>query len=389
MKKILLIRFSALGDVAMLSPVVRLLAERHPELEVTVLSRPFCEPLFGGMTGNVRFMGRDIKNDYKGLRGLFRLFRELDREGFDCIMDMHDVLRTKVLRKLFRLHGYRVYKINKRRELRKVITAQGSRKQLRQLPTSFENYAEVIRKAGLGDVLDVLDVLCNAIAEKAEKEGAEKEGAEKEGVEKEGVKKEGVKKEGVKKEGAEGKGARLIGIAPFAAHQGKIYPIERMEKVIALLGECKRNAVKDSYETLRYENENKVNVILFGGGGDERAKMQEWADKYPHVHLASEYCKNLSEELELMSRLDVMVSMDSANMHLASLVGTRVVSIWGATHPFAGFLGWGQRMDDCIQRDDLACRPCSIYGNRPCLRGDLACMDIAPSLIIERLKIEN
>ena len=363
MKKILLIRFSALGDVAMLSPVVRLLAERHPELEVTVLSRPFCEPLFGGMTGNVRFMGRDIKNDYKGLRGLFRLFRELDREGFDCIMDMHDVLKTKVLRKLFRLHGYRVYKINKRRELRKVITAQGSRKQLRQLPTSFENYAEVIRKAGLGDVL------CNAIAEKAEKEGAEKEG--------------------VKKEGAEGKGARLIGIAPFAAHQGKIYPIERMEKVIALLGECKRNAVKDSYETLRYENENKVNVILFGGGGDERAKMQEWADKYPHVHLASEYCKNLSEELELMSRLDVMVSMDSANMHLASLVGTRVVSIWGATHPFAGFLGWGQRMDDCIQRDDLACRPCSIYGNRPCLRGDMACMDIAPSLIIERLKIER
>ena len=87
-----------------------------------------------------------------------------------------------------------------------------------------------------------------------------------------------------------------------------------------------------------------------------------------------------------MSHLDVMISMDSSNMHLASLTDTPVVSIWGATHPFAGFLGWRQTTDNAIQIS-LDCRPCSIFGNKPCLRGDYACMqNIAPETIVEKVK---
>ena len=328
MKNILLIRFSALGDVAMLAPVVREVARENGDAEFTVLSRPMCEPLFENIGENVHFIGRDVKKDYNGLKGLYRLFRELDQMHFDCVCDMHDVLRTKVLRKFFRLHGYKVYKINKHRELRKVITAEGDKKKLIQLPTAFENYQSVLKECGLNDNsnLNHNEMPISRNAELSTKK---------------------------------------VGIAPFAAHQGKIYPLERMEEVVRMIL-C---------------NDIAKNIILFGGGGEERAKMQEWADKYPNVHLASEYCKNLREELQLMKSLDVMLTMDSANMHLASLVGTRVVSIWGATHPYAGFLGWGQSMDDCIQRSDLKCRPCSIYGNKPCLRGDMACMDIAPEII--------
>ena len=91
----------------------------------------------------------------------------------------------------------------------------------------------------------------------------------------------------------------------------------------------------------------------------------------------------LAAELELMRGLDVMLSMDSANMHLASLVGTRVVSVWGATHPYAGFLGWGQRAEDCVQKD-LPCRPCSIYGSKPCRYGDYRCLNsITPEEIVK------
>ncbi len=328
MKNILLIRFSALGDVAMLAPVVREVARENGDAEFTVLSRPMCEPLFENIGENVHFIGRDVKKDYNGLKGLYRLFRELDQMHFDCVCDMHDVLRTKVLRKFFRLHGYKVYKINKHRELRKVITAEGDKKKLIQLPTAFENYQSVLKECGLNDNsnLNHNEMPISRNAELSTKK---------------------------------------VGIAPFAAHQGKIYPLERMEEVVRMIL-C---------------NDIAKNIILFGGGGEERAKMQEWADKYPNVHLASEYCKNLREELQLMKSLDVMLTMDSANMHLASLVGTRVVSIWGATHPYAGFLGWGQSIDDSIQRNDLKCRPCSIYGNKPCLRGDMACMDIAPEII--------
>ena len=82
---------------------------------------------------------------------------------------------------------------------------------------------------------------------------------------------------------------------------------------------------------------------------------------------------------------ELWVSMDSANMHLASLVGTRVVSIWGGTHPYAGFLGWNQKAENCIQLD-MPCRPCSVYGNKSCLRSDYACLNgIAPNQILEKL----
>ena len=81
--------------------------------------------------------------------------------------------------------------------------------------------------------------------------------------------------------------------------------------------------------------------------------------------------------------------MDSGNMHLAALSGTRVLSIWGATHPDAGFGPWGQGDEGIIQvpADVLTCRPCSVFGNVPCWRGDLACLnDISVDVVAERVR---
>jgi ADP-heptose:LPS heptosyltransferase len=87
-----------------------------------------------------------------------------------------------------------------------------------------------------------------------------------------------------------------------------------------------------------------------------------------------------------MNQMDLMVSMDSANMHLASLVNTPVISIWGATHPYAGFYGFNQDESNAIQID-LPCRPCSIFGNKPCCRGDYACLrQITPEMIVKKVE---
>lgn len=137
-------RFSALGDVAMLSPVVREYALQHPEDSVTVLSVPFCAPLFEDIAPNVSFLGRAVKTQYRGIMGLFRLFKELHAMHFDRIVDAHDVLRTKVLRQYFRLRGYEVRVIDKHRSERRQLTAEPGKKVLRQLPTSFENYAQAL-----------------------------------------------------------------------------------------------------------------------------------------------------------------------------------------------------------------------------------------------------
>lgn len=126
-------------------------------------------------------------------------------------------------------------------------------------------------------------------------------------------------------------------------------------------------------------------VFLFGGGKAEKEKLEAWEKRYPQtVSLAGKL--KMTEELALMSRLDAMVSMDSANMHLASLVGTPVISVWGATHPAAGFMGWGQSEENAVQLD-LECRPCSIYGNKPCRRGDYACLESIQAVdILNKIK---
>ena len=389
-------RFSALGDVAMLSPVVREYALQHPEDSVTVLSVPFCAPLFEDIAPNVSFLGRAVKTQYRGIMGLFRLFKELHAMHFDRIVDAHDVLRTKVLRQYFRLRGYEVRVINKHRSERRQLTAEPGKKVLRQLPTSFENYAEALWGGDFSGLSGGSGFSgfsgYSGYSGHSGLSGYSGDSSD-----------SGPLPQGGGREGA----AASYGVAPFAAHKGKIYPTEKMEQVVELLSRNGR-------------------VVLFGGKGEEEDIMRAWAKKYNNVELARDVISKdggsgfsgysgvsghsglssdsgasrplppgggrvgavgrtsgLAAELELMRGLDVMLSMDSANMHLASLVGTRVVSVWGATHPYAGFLGWGQRAEDCVQKD-LPCRPCSIYGSKPCRYSDYRCLNsITPEEIVK------
>jgi len=126
-------------------------------------------------------------------------------------------------------------------------------------------------------------------------------------------------------------------------------------------------------------------LFLFGASGQEAAQLASWEQEFPATkNMAGQL--ELNKELQVISNLDLMITMDSANMHLASLVNTPVISIWGATHPFAGFLGWGQSFENVVQAD-LSCRPCSVFGNKTCFRGDYACLqEIQPEQIVQRVR---
>ena len=342
MKHLLLIRFSALGDVAMLVPVVASLMKQYPDIHVTVLSKPFARSLFEGLSPNVSFMSADLKKDYRGLSGLNALYRRLAAKNFTAVADMHDVLRTKYLRFRFHLCGFHVAHIDKHRKGKHLLCSEKNKVKVQQ-PTSFENYAAVLAKLGYPVSLEFHSIF----------------------GEKGGNLRQLMPLIGEKK-----KFQRWIGIAPFAAHKGKIYPLEKMEPTIEQL-------IK-AYPSCR--------IFFFGGGGKERETLDSWAKRYANCTNASAVLGGMRNELILMSHLDVMISMDSGNMHLASLVGTKVVSIWGATHPYAGFMGWNQSEENAVQLD-MACRPCSVYGNKPCLRGDYACMnDIRPEMIVVKIK---
>ena len=339
---ILIIRFSALGDVAMLVPVVHALATQYPQLRITVLSRGFARAFFDGLAPNVGFMETDQKKEFNGITGLNALYRRLKAKHFTAIADMHGVLRTHYLRMRFHLDRFHVAHIDKHRAGKRKLT-KSSGKRMVQQPTSFENYAEVLSRLGYPIRLEFNSIFppTGGNLRLLDPGFQEKKTFEK-----------------------------WIGVAPFAAHQGKVLPPETTKAVIQMLLQKHPNA----------------HLFLFGGGKKEREFFSQWCEEMPRCRDASALLHGLHEELILMSHLDVMVSMDSANQHLASLVGTPVVSVWGATHPYTGFLGWGQTRDNVVQVD-LPCRPCSIYGNKPCARGDWACLKaITPEMVVERVE---
>lgn len=339
MARILIIRFSALGDVAMTIPVIHSFATQYPQHEITVLSRAAWQPLFRGLPANVRFFGADLKGIHHGWRGLNTLYGELKKLGFDAVADFHRVLRSEYLSLRFRLSGIPVAFICKGRAGKKKLVRRRHKVFVPQ-KSSFERYADVLKELGFPVSLDFASVYG-------------RDGGSWADIEPVTGRKEGKK---------------WIGIAPFAKHEGKIYPLEQMEQVVA-----------------HFAADSRMTVFLFGGGEKERAVFDRWANRYPSVcSMAGRL--DMQQEQNLMSHLDVMLSMDSANMHLASLVGTPVVSVWGATHPYAGFMGWHQSQADAVQLD-MPCRPCSVFGQKVCWRGDYACLrNIRPEQLIGKVE---
>ena len=346
MKKehILVIRFSAMGDVAMTVPVVWSLAQQYPNVRITMLSRSFAKSLFENLAPNVGFMEADLKKEYHGIKGLNALYRRLAAKQFTAVADLHSVLRSEYLRMRFNMGHFRVAHINKHRKGRRRITSANHKMLVRQ-PTSFDNYAEVFSKLGYPVEITFKSIFANCPGGKGDLSELPMLNAQ-----------FSVDK------------SPLIGIAPFAAHEGKVYPPRLMQQVIEQL----------------LQQHPQAQIFLFGRGEQEEKYFSEWCRQYPQCTNVSKMVNSLRQELILISHLNVMISMDSSNMHLASLTGTPVVSVWGATHPYAGFMGWGQNEENAIQLD-MACRPCSIYGQKPCKRGDYACMNnIKPETIVEK-----
>lgn len=326
--KILIIRFSAMGDVAMTAPVLKEFTRDYPETELLVVSRALFKPFFEDIP-NLIFYPFEAKKQHKGLLGLIRLFIALRKQHITAVADLHNNLRSRILSILFFFTGVKTARINKGRNEKQQLTRKQD-KLLRPLKLTVLRYAEVFD--ALGYPFELKNQLASPLAEPLNDEAFAFLPYP--------------------------KTKNWIGISPFAQHQQKVYPLQKMEIVLLALASAGHQ------------------LFIFGGSEAEKQIACQWEQK--HGNITSTVKKlSLKDELKLISNLDLMLSMDSSGMHLASLKNIPVVSIWGATHPYAGFLGYGQSEKNAVQID-LYCRPCSVYGNVPCYRGDFACMNNLP-----------
>lgn len=344
-QRILVLRFSAMGDVVLLVPVLRSLVAAHPRVHITVATRPRYAAFFTGID-RVSVFEADVDLEYAGFFGLRDLFRDLFRRGdFDFVIDLHDHVRTMVIRSLFKLFGEDIVVFDKGRHEKKAFTRKEN-KITDPLPHTVDRYKAVFEKAGFTFPMLPPPYL---LPPKADTQSLEAWL---------------MSKQLEKKE-------TWIGIAPFSMHLSKIWPLENYQALLEIL-----------------TNMFPVKFFFFGGGDEEIEFFNSLAEKFPKHSVVAAGILKIQEEIALIQKLDLMLCVDSSNMHLAVLSGAPVLSLWGGTHPDVGFGPYQQNEQSVLQisRTELPCRPCSVYGKETCLRGDFACMHwIKPEAVAERI----
>ena len=313
MKKghILVIRLSALGDVAMTVPVLKKLTETYPELKITILTRTFFAPLFDDLP-NVEVYEADVKGRHKGFAGLKRLSGELRERNVDAVADLHHVLRSMILKGFLQLHGIPVKQINKGRAEKKALTREKN-KIFKQLKSTHQRYADVF--AALGYPIELTDITF--------------------------PQKKTLSPALMDIVGTASK--KWLGIAPFAQHNSKMYPQDLMKEVLKALG-----------------SNDRIKIFLFGAGESESTVLKQWEKDFQNVvNMAGKV--SFREELALISNLDAMLSMDSGNGHLAANFGIPVISLWGLTHPYTGFAPFNQPASNSLLPDLHSTHPEPCY----------------------------
>lgn len=332
-KSVLITSFSMITDAAMAVPIVYPMCEANPQVSFVLATAKQHAEIFVNRPANLIVLGIDL-DKYKGITGPMKLASNLQhRYAFHAVANLHADFRTTLMSLVLKHKGLMVATVDK-------ISKVKPRDMSKSLPpTVHMRYLDVFRQLGLKAGDEFKSIFAHGEPPRSAMIPAKDESD------------------------------RWIAIAPFASHKGKEYPLEQMQLVIA--------------EMSRWHN---CHIFLLGGGKKERDLLDPIMHRYSNVLSLPHIKHGIADELALLARCDVMVTMDSANMHMASLVELPVVSVWGATHPACGFLGWHQAQRDTVQLE-LDCRPCSVFGNKKCRYGDYHCMrDISPELILEKVK---
>ncbi|PCJ62658.1 MAG: glycosyl transferase [Planctomycetota bacterium] len=326
LKTILVLRLSSMGDVAMTVPILKCFLNNYKDYQIVLVTKPLFTAFFQN-TERLISVPIDTKKEYKGLNGIRKFCNELSKEyKFELIIDLHNVIRSRLIS--FFIKKVKSFNIDKgRKEKKKMIRLK--EKDRTPLKHMSDRYYQVFVQAGFTFLINghlyvntdrPKENVCQEIFDSTKV---------------------------------------VIGIAPFALHKGKQWPEKNMKELLK-----------------QFDDLDRCKIILFGGY-DEEEKLEEFAKPFANIfNIAGKY--SLNDELNVIKNVKLMITMDSSNMHMSWLMATRVLSIWGGTHPDIGFAPLGDNLDlmTQISVEELPCRPCSVFGNVTCHRGDYACLEM-------------
>ena len=337
-RNVLVMRLSVLGNVAMTIPVLYSVCKANPDTRFIMLTKKWPASMFHDRPANLKVVDFDVKENHRGLFGLLKLAAQLYKlYDIDAVADLHNVSGTWIIDAYLRARGAKIARLDREKPKRKALVTHKTKDPVTPI---HERYRWVFRELGF-ETPDNFTHLYEGREMPQSSIVPQKE-----------------------------PGHRWIAISPFSSHRQKAYPLEQMEKVIAELSK------RENYW-----------IFLMGGGKAEKIALRPIARKYPHVISMAEIKHRFIDEYALFAKCDLMLTMESANMHLASLVDLQAMTVWGPTSPACGYLGYNQVVEDDIQLD-MDCRPCSITGDKPCKFGDFRCLKNIPPEYITQHVIE-
>lgn len=338
MKTAVVLRFSAMGDVILLLPSLWQVLSENADLEIVIVSKPEFSSFFTGHS-RLHFKGVSLRDTYKGFWGTLRLAAFVLSLRPSLVIDQHQSIRSTICRWYAGFYGIPTAVIRKEKWAKIGVTRRFWKTKKNFLPL-IERYADTWRRAGwLSAVsLDTNKVFIHP-SESIEQQIPRKN-----------------------------RGEKWVAIAPFSQHKGKNWPIhffgELMEKIL--------------------ESAPEVTLFLVGGRTEE-ALWQDVLPRSSRVHSLASH--SFEVQFAYFKQFDVLVCLDSSNLHLANMMQVPTLSIWGATHPSLGYAPFSSAENRIIQDNSLTCRPCSTYGKTRCHRGDFACLyQIHPTQVWNELK---
>lgn len=336
LRNVLVMRLSVLGNVAMTIPVLYPVCKANPDTRFIMLTKMWPATMFHDRPANLKVVDFDVKGNHSGLFGLLKLSAQLYKlYDIDAVADLHNLRGTKIIDAYMRARGAKVAGLDREKSKRKALVTHKTNEPVTPI---HERYRNVFKQLGL-EAPDNFTHLYDGRDWPVSPIVLDKE-----------------------------PGQRWIAISPFSSHRNKAYPLDQMEKVIA--------------ELTKHEN---YWIFLMGGGKAEKIALRSIARKYKNVVSMAEVKHKFIDEYALFAKCDLMLTMESANMHLASLVDLQAMTIWGPTSSACGYLGYNQIVEDDIQLD-MPCRPCSISGDKPCKFKDYRCLkNISPEYIAKHV----
>ena len=306
-------------------PMIRAFNRAFPDIELSILSKAFPLTIFSFESG-LNTIAFDPQK-YRGLFGLWQLSKLIVAEGITDVADLHFSLRSRILCFFLRWRGLNISQRTKQRRLRRQWTRKGPKpKEL--LDTQVQAYLKTIARLGflLEEKVLLDEIVRNRVSAECPK----------------------------------------VGIAPFAAHKHKTYPIGLTAELLKQLSK-------------------KYRTVLFGAKGIESQQFDQWvSDGIAHENAAT---RSFEMQIQEIQSLGVMISMDSANGHIAANYGVPVITIWGATAPSCGFSVLAQPDENQFLPDPekYPFLPSSIFGKRTFKGYESAMASIDPQAILERV----